>query len=114
MTALTVPAEEVCSVYLGVISSAWLRDVANKVTGAGNIGDIGSKSTQRRDRDVVPDSAVRPSTDAQDYHTGRGGAGNEHSSHKKTEPKQESSATGAAPVSLADKLKDKLMGALKK
>lgn len=88
--------------------------MANKVTGAGNIGDIGSKSTQRRDRDVVPDSAVRPSTDAQDYHTGRGGAGNEHSSHKKTEPKQESSATGAAPVSLADKLKDKLMGALKK
>ncbi len=88
-----------------------------RIKGAGNIGDIGSQSTQRKDRDVFPESAVRQSTDTQDYHTGRGGAGNEHSSHKKAEPKQESAtppAPGAAPVSLADKLKDKLIGALKK
>merc|ERR1712080_553905 len=65
--------------------------------GAGNIGDIGSQSTQRKDRDVIPDSAVRPSTDAQDFHTGRGGAGNEYSSHKKkTELKQNGTPEASA------------------
>merc|ERR1712080_810558 len=65
--------------------------------GAGDIGDIGSQSTQRKDRDVIPDSAVRSSTDAQDYHTGRGGAGNENSSHKKkTEPKHNGTAEASA------------------
>merc|ERR1712080_90582 len=92
-----------------------MTEVSHGRGGAGNIGDIGSQSTQRKDRDVIPDSAVRPSTDAQDFHTGRGGAGNEYSSHKKkTEPKQNGTPEASAPVSLADKLKDKLLGALKK
>merc|ERR1712080_194971 len=91
-----------------------MTEVSHGRGGAGNIGDIGSQSTQRKDRDVIPDSAVRSSTDAH-YHTGRGGAGNEHSSHKKkTEPKHNGTAEASAPVSLADKLKGKLMGALKK
>ncbi|OAA60983.1 hypothetical protein SPI_05007 [Niveomyces insectorum RCEF 264] len=47
--------------------------------GTGNIGDVGlRRSVERADAPVVPEAAVRPSTDLSDYHTGRGGAGNEH------------------------------------
>ncbi|KAG8416939.1 hypothetical protein J3459_013489 [Metarhizium acridum] len=81
--------------------------------GAGNIGDVGSAPAARKDKDVVPESAYRASQDNQDYHTGRGGAGNEHVADghgKKAADKTGESA--AAPVSLADKLKQKLFGVL--
>lgn len=95
------------------------------VLGAGNIGDKGQPATERKDRDIIPDSAVRLSTDTGDYHTGRGGAGNEHTSgghsnghghkHKDTSSSasEEKPSTGGAPMSLADKLKTKLFGAFK-
>ncbi|KAK4132307.1 hypothetical protein BT67DRAFT_443886 [Trichocladium antarcticum] len=77
--------------------------------GAANIGDAGVKSVTRLDKDLVPEAAVRPSQDANaDYHTGRGGAGNEHIATKKP------GAEGGAPVGLADKLKQKIMGIFKK
>lgn len=69
---------------------------------------------------------MRPSTDTGDYHTGRGGAGNEHmaanssngqdGSHKKdavaatAQPLKEGAT---APTSVADKLKHKLFAAFK-
>lgn len=47
---------------------------------------------------------MRPSHDAAaDYHTGRGGAGNEHHAHKPDE-----AGHGEAPVGLADRLKKKI------
>lgn len=68
----------------------------------------------------MPDAATRPSTDNLDYHVGRGGAGNEHHApgheHHKDEKKPEApaAATKEAPTGLADKLKNKLLGAFKK
>lgn len=58
---------------------------------------------------MVPDAAVRPSSENTDFHTGRGGAGNEHLA-----PGSEH-ATGAAdgavsPKGLADKMKHKMFG----
>ncbi|KAJ6445680.1 Cystathionine beta-synthase [Purpureocillium lavendulum] len=83
--------------------------------GAGNIADVGTAASQRKDQDVIPDVAVRASHDTQDYHTGRGGAGNEHSAAEREKPPPaKSSAHGDAPISLADKLKEKLFGAFKK
>jgi hypothetical protein len=55
--------------------------------------------------DVVPEAALHPSKDDADYHTGRGGAGNEHIAKK---PSQDKAA--GAPVGLADKLKKKFLG----
>lgn len=84
-------------------------------TGAGNIGDVGSAPAARKDKDVVPESAYRASQDNQDYHTGRGGAGNEHVANG--HGKKEADRTGegaAAPVGLADKLKQKLFGVIKR
>ncbi|CEJ81724.1 hypothetical protein VHEMI01838 [[Torrubiella] hemipterigena] len=92
--------------------------------GAGNIGDVGAPATQRKDRDLIPDVATRPSCDKQDFHTGRGGAGNEHSAHdhKNGNGHGKEAEVAAAtvdtkklesPTSLADKLKHKLFGALK-
>ncbi|KAK5658746.1 hypothetical protein OQA88_1555 [Cercophora sp. LCS_1] len=72
--------------------------------GAANIGDAGKKSTVRADKDVIPEAAVRPSSDNQDFHVGRGGAGNAHIADKKTGP------DGSAPISFADKLKAKIFG----
>ncbi|KAK1834851.1 hypothetical protein QBC39DRAFT_389199 [Podospora conica] len=78
--------------------------------GAANIGDPGTKSTVRADKDVVPEAAVRPSSENTDYHVGRGGAGNAHIVADK-----EKKASGAdGPISLADKLKNKLFGRKKK
>lgn len=58
----------------------------------------------------MPDAAVRPSTENQDYHVGRGGAGNEHHA-----PGDEKHKNGKeAPKGLADKLKAKVMGVFKK
>lgn len=68
---------------------------------------------------------MRQSTDTGDYHTGRGGAGNEHMGsghahhgHHHDEKSKAEAVAGAddkdqAPVSLADKLKQKLFGAFK-
>lgn len=67
--------------------------------GAGNIGSPGLAPTQRKDADAIPEAALRPSTDNQNYHTGRGGGGNVHVAEA-TEKKQ-----GGG---LADKLKNKL------
>lgn len=73
--------------------------------GAANIADTEKGASAKRvDKVVVPDAAVRPSVD-QDYHTGRGGAGNAHRAGDETK---------SAPVGLADKLKTKIMGAFKK
>ncbi len=65
----------------------------------------------RADKVLVPEAAVRPSGDGSDYHTGRGGAGNEHVAKK---PEPEAKVVGATPVGLADKLKSKIFGAFKK
>ncbi|KAL6906842.1 hypothetical protein GGI43DRAFT_380369 [Trichoderma evansii] len=78
--------------------------------GAGNISDIGTTATQRKDGDAIPEEAFRPSQDTQGFHTGRGGAGNEHygqDEHAEAKPRP------VAPVGLADKLKTKLFGVFK-
>jgi len=56
---------------------------------------------------AVPESAVRASSENTDYHTGRGGAGNEHL--VEGEKKPAFNADGS-PMSVADKLKGKLFG----
>jgi hypothetical protein len=68
--------------------------------GAANIGSPGLPLTRRKDQDTVPEVALRPSQDNQNFHVGRGGEGNVHVS--------ETSATH--PEGLADKLKRKLFG----
>jgi hypothetical protein len=66
----------------------------------------------RLDQDLVPEVAVRPSHENGDYHTGRGGAGNEHIAKKAEEDKKAAAAAEgpAAPVGLADRLKKKVLG----
>ena len=79
------------------------------MAGVANIGDVGSEARVRLDKDIVPEAATRPSQDS-DYHTGRGGAGNEHVAEHKA-----AVVTGdEAPKGLADKLKYKIFGAFKK
>lgn len=73
--------------------------------GAANIADKGVKATERKDRDIVPEAAVRASGENTEYHTGRGGAGNEHVVKKKED---------GSPLSLADKLKARLSAIFKK
>ncbi|KAF9879769.1 hypothetical protein CkaCkLH20_02580 [Colletotrichum karsti] len=77
---------------------------------AGNIGDAGTAPARRSDKDLVPEEAYRPSTENQDYHGGRGGAGNAHKSidHEKKAAAQ-ARADGTAGVSVADKLKAKIL-----
>ncbi|KEZ44655.1 hypothetical protein SAPIO_CDS3700 [Scedosporium apiospermum] len=93
--------------------------------GSGNIGDPGTTAPRRADKEVVPEAAVRLSSDNVDYHTGRGGAGNEYvaSEHKKSTSADGSPAPAAQeaaekeakpPTSLADKLKHKIFGHFKK
>ncbi|KAG9246668.1 hypothetical protein BJ878DRAFT_533067 [Calycina marina] len=67
--------------------------------GAANIGSPGLPATQRKDEVVVPEQALRPSTEDQTYHSGRGGEGNIHHPGDTGVKKQEG---------LADKLKNKL------
>ncbi|KAJ6779552.1 hypothetical protein PWT90_05176 [Aphanocladium album] len=67
--------------------------------GAGNIGDKGHPVTERKDRDIIPESAVRLSTDTGDYHTGRGGAGNEQKHKENGELADEKKDRGDAPKS---------------
>ncbi|KAH8905315.1 hypothetical protein BR93DRAFT_929563 [Coniochaeta sp. PMI_546] len=81
--------------------------------GAANIGDPGRASTSRKDQDIIPEAAVRPSSENTDYHTGRGGAGNEHLAPGKEHATRV--ADGAtSPKGLADKLKHKLFGSFGK
>lgn len=63
---------------------------------------------------MIPEAAVRASQDQQDFHTGRGGAGNEHTAidHEKTAAAKH--RADGAPISLADKLKMKIFGVFKK
>lgn len=79
-------------------------------SGAGNISDVGVPTGLRKDHDMVPDSVVRPSQDGYDYHTGRGGAGNEHLAIDHEKKAAESQRLAGGPVSVADKLKAKLFG----
>lgn len=84
-------------------------------TGRGGAANIVDKNAAgpRTDKEVVPDVAVRPSTDNQDHHVGRGGAGNEHIApeHERHHNKKKE---GESPTGLADKLKAKIMGVFKK
>lgn len=66
--------------------------------GAANVGSPGIKPTERHDKEVIPEVAMRPSQD--EAHVGRGGAGNVHHAEGTTTPPH--------PVGLADKLKNKL------
>jgi hypothetical protein len=94
------------------------RPVTNHITGAGNIADAGRESFQRNDREVVTPAAMQPAPPEDvDYHTGRGGAGNEHLAHGTTHGKEHAVrvADGVrSPQGLADKLKNKLFGRGKK
>jgi hypothetical protein len=67
----------------------------------------------RKDHDIIPQAAIRPSSEHTDYHTGRGGAGNEHLGHGKehTTPAHDGAVS---PKGLADKLKYKLFGSFGK
>ncbi|KAK4157835.1 hypothetical protein C8A00DRAFT_39844 [Chaetomidium leptoderma] len=79
--------------------------------GAANIGDAGVKQAIRADKDVIPEAAIRLSSqDNADYHTGRGGAGNEHVAKKP----QDKAAGEGTPVGLADKLKRKILAVFDK
>ncbi|KAI9731480.1 MAG: hypothetical protein M1834_004600 [Cirrosporium novae-zelandiae] len=74
--------------------------------GAGNIGSPRLKPQEitPHDKDVVPEVAMRPSMENENYHTGRGGEGNVHLADKRsTTPKHDG---------LADKLKHKLFFSL--
>jgi hypothetical protein len=87
--------------------------LTERKTGAGNIADAGKENSVRNDREVITPAAVRESSENTDYHTGRGGAGNEHLA-----PGREHATRvydGArSPKGLADKLKNKLFGMGKK
>lgn len=78
--------------------------------GAGNIGDVGTPTTERKDQDIIPEIAIRPSQDGRDFHTGRGGAGNAQVGTPERKSEEEEKTTAKTPVGLADKLKSKLFG----
>ncbi|KAF5539675.1 hypothetical protein FNAPI_10754 [Fusarium napiforme] len=85
--------------------------VANATSsGAGNIADIGTPATERKDVDIIPETAVRPSQDGRDYHTGRGGAGNAQTAGSEKESEEHEKPAFKTPVGLADKLKSKIFG----
>ncbi|TVY53212.1 hypothetical protein LCER1_G005197 [Lachnellula cervina] len=67
--------------------------------GAANIGSPGLKATARKDDVVVPEIALRPSTENENFHVGRGGEGNVHTAPPVAQKH---------PEGLADKLKNKL------
>ncbi|KAF3762357.1 hypothetical protein M406DRAFT_357423 [Cryphonectria parasitica EP155] len=88
--------------------------------GAANI--IGKNAAEpRQDKEVVPEEAIKPSMENQDYHVGRGGAGNEHHApgHDHKDKQVAAGEEGATTASagrkgLADKLKAKITGIFKK
>ncbi len=57
------------------------------------------KATARKDEVAIPEVALRPSTDNENFHVGRGGVGNEHIAAPEAQKH---------PEGLADKLKNKL------
>ena len=57
------------------------------------------KASERKDEIAIPEVALRPSMEGENFHTGRGGTGNVHLADAEA-PKH--------PVGLADKLKNKL------
>ncbi|CCF39135.1 hypothetical protein CH063_10049 [Colletotrichum higginsianum] len=86
--------------------------------GAGNIADAKTQPAPRADKDLVPEEAYRPSTEGQDYHVGRGGAGNavetdKPAAHKDIDHEKKAAAQARAEgntgVSVADKLKAKIL-----
>ncbi|KAI3527996.1 hypothetical protein CPAR01_09720 [Colletotrichum paranaense] len=86
--------------------------------GAGNIGDAKKEPALRSDKDLVPEEAYRPSMEGQDYHVGRGGAGNaveteKSAAHKDIDHEKKAAAQaradGHSGVSVADKLKAKIL-----
>jgi hypothetical protein len=79
-------------------------------TGAGNIGDVGTPTTERKDQDIIPETAIRPSQDGRDFHTGRGGAGNAQVATPERKSEEGEKPTAKTPVGLADKLKSKIFG----
>lgn len=93
-------------------------------TGAANIADADKPTAPRRsDAELVPEEAVRTSTDNESFHVGRGGAANVHLSpaeQAQKADKQHAKAVDAPPhgatpnQSLADKLKHKIFGRFKK
>ncbi|EKD19318.1 uncharacterized protein L3040_009241 [Drepanopeziza brunnea f. sp. 'multigermtubi'] len=68
--------------------------------GAANIGSPGMAATKRKDDMAIPEVALRPSMEDQDFHTGRGGGGNVHKADAFRKP--------AHPIGFADRLKNKL------
>ncbi|KAF3023955.1 hypothetical protein E8E15_008377 [Penicillium rubens] len=80
--------------------------------GAGNIGSPMVRPSSRvpHDTDMIPELAVRDSTD-ETYHTGRGGQGNVHLDETALKEKEEKEKKKkVAHEGLADKLKYKLLG----
>lgn len=57
------------------------------------------KATTRKDEVAIPEVALRPSTDGENFHVGRGGEGNVHVAAPEA---------NKHPEGLADKLKNKL------
>ncbi|RDL34682.1 Uncharacterized protein BP5553_07810 [Venustampulla echinocandica] len=66
--------------------------------GLANIGSPGLKATPRKDEISIPEVALRPSMENENFHVGRGGGGNVHIGE----------GTKKHPEGLADKLKNKL------
>ncbi|KAI9806855.1 MAG: hypothetical protein M1833_002512 [Piccolia ochrophora] len=74
---------------------------SNASTGRGGVGNLAPSELQetgRKSAEVIPEEALRPSTENQDYHVGRGGQGNVHVAENKN----------VAHEGLADKLKNKI------
>ncbi|KAF5564641.1 hypothetical protein H9Q69_007678 [Fusarium xylarioides] len=97
-------------VRTGVVGSHGDGAYSSGRGGAGNIADIGTPSTERKDVDIIPETAVRPSQDGRDYHTGRGGAGNAQTAGSEKESEEHEKPAFKTPVGLADKLKSKIFG----
>ncbi|KAJ5377344.1 uncharacterized protein N7496_004753 [Penicillium cataractarum] len=74
----------------------------------GDQGDGAYSAGVPHDAEMVPELAVRNSTD-ENYHVGRGGQGNVHLDDA-TRKEKEEKKKGPAHEGLADKLKHKLMG----
>ncbi|KAG0650590.1 hypothetical protein D0Z07_2763 [Hyphodiscus hymeniophilus] len=70
-----------------------------KLTLLFTVGSPHVKATERKDEVAIPEVALRPSMENDNFHTGRGGEGNVHIAAP-TAPKH--------PEGLADKLKNKL------
>lgn len=67
--------------------------------GAANIGSPHQKATVRKDEVAIPEVALRPSMENENFHVGRGGGGNVHLAGPEGTKH---------PEGLADKLKNKL------